>query len=64
MLRIKTKWSDDSGLLVAKLYRDSDWQEWRVKFFKDGVYLEGNDYHSSDASDAREVALSVLSDGY
>jgi hypothetical protein len=40
----------------AKVYRDDEWREYRVKFFRDQAYLEGADYHTDDKSDAQFTA--------
>lgn len=42
----------------AKIYRDSEWQEWRVKFYDSkGNYLgEDCDYHTDDKFDAQSTA--------
>lgn len=53
--RIETIFNDTLGLR-AKVYRDSTWQEYRVKFFRDGTYREEADYHTDDLSDAQFTA--------
>lgn len=42
---------------MARVYRDNDWQEYRVKFYRDGVY-EGaeSDHHTDDKGDAIATA--------
>lgn len=40
----------------AKVYRDTDWDEYRVKFFKNGIHQTKADYHTDDKSDAIAVA--------
>jgi hypothetical protein len=42
----------------AKVYRDSEWQEWRVKFYQDGQHLAEADYHTDDKGDAQHTARS------
>lgn len=45
----------------AKVYKDSDWGEFRVKYFKDGKHLgEKADYHTDDKDDAHDTAQSQL----
>lgn len=42
---------------MAKVYRDNDWQEYRVKFYRDGVYEgEASDHHTDDKGDAVATA--------
>lgn len=46
---------------VAKIYRDTDWQEYRVKFWKDNEYLgEDADYHADDLDDCIGSANHIL----
>jgi hypothetical protein len=46
---------------VAKVYKDKDWGEHRVKFFSpDGKHRSGSDYHTDDLSDAHDTAKSQL----
>lgn len=40
----------------AKVYRDSVWQEWRVKHYIDGEYQKEADYHTDDKGDAQHHA--------
>jgi len=37
---------------AAKVYRDSEWNEYRVKFYRNGVYQEKADMHTDDKDDA------------
>ena len=53
--RIETISNTQDGL-SAKVYRDSEWQEYRVKFFRGGTYQVGADYHTDDKSDAQFTA--------
>lgn len=41
---------------LAKVYRDSEWQEYRVKFYVDGVYQVEADYHTEHKQDAIDTA--------
>ena len=46
---------------VAKVYKDKDWGEHRVKFFSpDGKHRSDSDYHTDDLSDAHDTAKSQL----
>lgn len=40
----------------ARIYRDSEWQEWRVKFYEQGQHLTAADYHTTDKGDAQATA--------
>ena len=40
----------------AQVYRDAEWQEWRVKFYQDGQHLAAADYHTDNKSDAQHTA--------
>ena len=54
-MRIVSKHGD--GAHTAHVYRDSDWDEYRVRFYKDGKHLGSEkDYHSDDLSDAKGTA--------
>lgn len=41
---------------VAKVYRDSDWEEYCVTFYANGSKLANADYHTSDKADAIDTA--------
>lgn len=41
---------------MAQIYRDNDWNEYRVKFYKTGAYMAGADYHTPDRQDAFDTA--------
>ena len=46
---------------VAKVYKDKDWGEHRVKFFDpSGKHRSESDYHTDDLSDAHDTAKSQL----
>ena len=46
---------------VAKVYKDKDWGEHRVKFFSpEGKHESGSDYHTDDVSDAHDTAQGQL----
>jgi hypothetical protein len=59
-LRLKNKWQNEDGSYVAKLYRCNEWEEWVVKFYREGVYQTMADYHTDDKEDATDTALFVL----
>jgi len=46
---------------VAKVYKDKDWGEHRVKFYDpDGKHRSESDYHTDDVSDAHDTAQGQL----
>ena len=57
MKRLETIINTKTGR-EARVYRDSDWQEWRVKFYEHGIYLAEADYHTDDKADAMHTARS------
>ena len=40
----------------AVVYRDSEWQEYRTKFYRGGVYQKEADSHTDDKEDAISTA--------
>lgn len=49
------------GRFVAKIYKDTVWDEHRVKFFEDGKHVgEDADYHCPDYEDAENTANHIL----
>lgn len=56
-LRKLTSFSSTSGQYrTATVYRDAEWDEYRVRFYREGVYQEGADYHTDDKQDAMDTA--------
>lgn len=45
-----------TGEKIAKVYKDTDWGEHRVKFYTDGKHHKDADYHTDDAEDAHDTA--------
>ncbi len=41
----------------AVIYRDNDWNEYRVLQFINGEYVPNADYHTDDMDDAKGTAL-------
>ena len=41
---------------TARVYRDSEYDEYVVKFDHFGSYVEGADYHTDDKQDALDTA--------
>lgn len=56
--RIETITNNSTGL-SAKVYRDVEWDEYRVKFYQDEKHLENSDYHTQDKGDAQRTARTV-----
>lgn len=50
----------ENGIQAAKVYRDAEWQEYRVKFFVNGQHNEPADYHTNDKEDAIGTAKLVI----
>lgn len=62
-MRIVAKHGD--GRHTAKVYKDSDWGEYRVKFYTDNKHVgEDADYHTDDMEDANDTAKSALNKMY
>lgn len=55
MRRLETISSKTTGR-EARIYRDSEWQEWRVCFYQDGRHLLNADFHTDDKGDAQHTA--------
>lgn len=45
---------------TAKIYKDTEWYEYRVDFYKQGVKLDTGSYHTGDYPDAKNTADAVL----
>ncbi len=58
MKRIHTETLGDK---TAKVYRDSEWQEYRVRLYICGALHAGADYHTGEKDDAIETALAMCS---
>ena len=57
-MRIVSKHGD--GKHTAKVYKDTEWGEHRVKFFVDGKHQPDEDYHTDDVQDAKDTADAAL----
>ncbi len=55
MKRLETIENTKTGR-TAKVYRDSEWQEWRVKHYIKGEHQTEADYHTDDKGDAQHHA--------
>lgn len=49
-----------NGPHSAKVYKNPEWEENVVKFFRNGAYQSKADYHTNDISDAHDTAKSAL----
>lgn len=49
-----------NGDKQAKVYKDSEWGEYRVKHYTGGKHHSDADYHTSDADDAHGTAQQWL----
>lgn len=45
---------------TAKVYKDTDWGEYRVQFYRAGQHLIDADYHTDDKEDAHDTARAEL----
>jgi hypothetical protein len=57
-LKLVKAFSNDSQ--AAKVYKDSELDEYKVKFYKDGVHQTKADYHTDDKDDALQTAQSQI----
>lgn len=53
----------ENGNRTAKVYKDSEWGEHRVKFYTDGNHHKEADYHTDDKSDATDTAKHWIKQG-
>jgi hypothetical protein len=51
-LRLIHTHESSDGKKQAKVYKDTEWGEYRVKFYKDGKHLAKADYHTNEVDDA------------
>lgn len=49
------------GNKMAKVYKDHEWGEYRVKHYTDGKHHEKADHHTDDEEDAHSTAKYYLS---
>jgi hypothetical protein len=60
IMRLVTTIQNLSKEKFAKVYRDTDWNEYRVKFFECGIHQVEADYHTDDKDDALDTARLVV----
>ena len=53
-MRVIAKFTHLSRL--AKVYRDSTWGEYRIKFWQEDEYMKEADYHTTDKDEALQFA--------
>lgn len=58
-LRIFETIINNSTGTTAKIYRDTEWNEYRVKYSIDGVHAKNSDYHTDDKGDAQRTARKI-----
>lgn len=46
--------------LTVKTYRDTDWNEYRVKTYIQGQHQQDADYHTDDKQDAIDTAHAIV----
>ena len=61
MLKLRTTYKGSDDLQVAKVYHNTDWKEFQVKFWSHGEYQAGADYHTDDYGDALRTAAAYTS---
>ena len=54
--KLITKHSNSLTLASAKVYRDAEWNEYIVTFYRNGEKQHGADYHTDDYKDADKTA--------
>jgi hypothetical protein len=47
-------------LRKADVYKDTDWNEYRVKFYIAGEHQTEADYHTDDKNEANENAINFI----
>ena len=61
LVQIKTEIKEAGWVrFTAKIYWDSEVQECRVRFYKNGRYLSEADYFTDDKEDAKDTAKAEL----
>lgn len=59
-LRLKKTVTGSNPAKSAKIYKDPDWDEYRVKHYQDGQHLSKADYHTDDMDDAHDTATNFV----
>jgi len=58
--KLIAKHSNSLTLASAKVYRDAEWNEYVVTFYRNGEKQHGADYHTDDRKDADKTAASFV----
>lgn len=61
-LRLIHTHTSEDGRRSAKVYRDTEWNEYRVKHYTDGNHHVDGDYHTDDIDDAHRTAQHWLNE--
>lgn len=59
-MRLLGTHKSDDGKHTAKVYKDTEWGEHRVRFFTDGKHHVDADYHTEDKADADDTAKAEI----
>lgn len=54
--RLIARVEGDGNQLVARVYHDTEWDEFAVEFYKDGKHQTDSDYHTDSRQDAIDTA--------
>lgn len=54
--RLIARVESEDGQLVSRAYRDTEWQEFAVEFYKAGAHQTDSDYHTDSRKDALDTA--------
>lgn len=46
-----------AGSYTGKVFRDTEWNEYRVRFYKAGKHMVESDYHTDDKQDAIDTCV-------
>lgn len=60
LLKTHEKMDSEGQKKTAKVYKDHEWNEYRVKHFTNGKHHQDADYHTDDADDAHNTAKAFL----
>jgi hypothetical protein len=60
LVKTHEKMDSEGQKRTAKVYKDHEWNEYRVKHFTNGKYHHDADYHTDDADDAHNTAKAFL----
>lgn len=62
MSRLRFISSSSNGPRTAKIYRDPEWAEYRVRLYIDGILNPAADYFTDDLDDAKATLTAMLED--